>query len=105
MSEAAAGVNATSLQPVPGSGIQVLSYLQGVETTVGVTLNAVLVSLENFAVWVGKDAIVFMLIIGVLLFYTRLNTLLGKRLIEGGVIIGIFILFVLPYLTVAVAGC
>jgi hypothetical protein len=103
MSEVA--VNGTSLQPVPSSGIQVLSYLQGVETTVGVTLNAVLVSLENFAISVGKDAIVFMLIIGVLLFYSRLNTLLGKRLIEGGVIIGIFMLFVVPYLTVAVASC
>lgn len=104
MSEAAAGVNSTALQPA-ASGIQVLSYLQGVESTVTVTINAVLVSLENFAISVGKDAIVFMLVIGVLLFYTRLNTLLGKRLIEGGVIIGLFFLFVLPYITVAVAGC
>ena len=66
-----------------------------------VALNAVLVSLENFAVVLGKDAVVFLIIFGVLLHFSRLGTLLGKRLIEGGVVIGLFILFVVPYLTVA----
>ncbi len=100
MSEAATALNSTSLQPA-ASGIQILSYIQGAETSVTLTLNAVLVSLENFAIAVGKDAVIFMLIIGVLLHYSRLGTLLGKRLIEGGVIIGLFILFVVPYLAVA----
>jgi hypothetical protein len=100
MSEAAAGVGPTSLQPA-AAGLQILSYIQGAENTLTVTVNAVLVSLENFAVVLGKEAVVFMLITGVLLHYSRLGTLVGKRLIEGAVIIGLFILVVVPYITVA----
>jgi len=103
MSEAAA--NATSLQPAGGSGFQLLSSVQGAETTFASTLNLVLISLENFAIAVGKDAVVFLVIVGVLLHFSRLGTHLGKKLIEGGVVIGVFLLFVAPYLTVAVANC
>jgi len=101
MSEAAAAAgNSTALQPV-GGGLQLLSNVQGAETFVASTLNALLISLENFAISVGKEAVIFLIIVGVLLHFTRLSTLLGKRLIEGGVIIGVFIAFVVPYLTVA----
>ena len=105
MSEAAAAANSTSLQPMAGSGFQLLSYLQGAETSAASTLNALLASLESFAVSLGKEAVVFLVIIGVLLYYSRLGTHLGKKLIEGGIIIGVFIAFVVPYLTVAASSC
>ena len=103
MSEAAA--NATSLQPAGGSGFQILSYVQGAETTIASTLNALLVSLENLAITLGREAVIFLVIVGVLLYYSRLGPHLGKKLLEGGIVIGVFLLFVAPYLTVAVANC
>ena len=103
MSEAAAASPA-GLQNVT-AGFQLLSSVQGAENTVAVTLNALFVSLENFAVAFGKEAVVFLVIVGVLLHYSRLNPHLGKKLLEGGIIIGVFIAFVVPYLAVAAAPC
>ena len=100
MSEAAAGASPSSLQAA-GSGFQLLSSVQGAETVIAATLNALFVSLENFAIVLGKDAVIFLIIFGVLLHFSRLGTLLGKRLIEGGVIIGVFVTFVVPYLAFA----
>lgn len=101
MSEAAANATATSLQPVAGSGFNLLSYVQGWETNIAAGMNALLVSLENFVVTLGRQAVIFLIIIGVLLYFTRVSPLLGKRLLEGGIVIGLFIAFVVPYLTVA----
>jgi len=100
MSASAAAASPASLQNAT-SGFQLLSSVQGAETTVAVTMNALLVSLENFAIVLGKEAVIFLIVIGVLLHFSRLGTLLGKRLIEGGVIIGVFVLFIVPYLAVA----
>ena len=103
MSEAAAASPA-SLQNVT-AGFQLLSSVQGAESTVAATLNALFVSLENFAVAFGKEAVIFLVIVGVLLHYSRLSPHLGKKLLEGGIIIGVFIAFVVPYLTAAAAPC
>ena len=103
MSEAAAASPA-SLQNVT-AGFQLLSSVQGAENSVAVTLNALFVSLENFAIAFGKEAVIFLVIVGVLLYYSRLSPHLGKKLLEGGVIIGVFTAFVVPYLTVAAVSC
>jgi len=87
------------------AGFQLLSNIQGAETMVAATLNVLLVSLENFAISLGREAVIFLVIIGVLLHFSRLGTLLGKRLIEGGIVIGVFLAFGVPYLTVAAAAC
>jgi hypothetical protein len=63
-----------------------------------------MVSSENFAIALGREAVVFLVILGVLLYFSRLNTHLGKRLLEGGVIIGVFVAWLAPYLMVAY-GC
>lgn len=101
MSQAAAGINGTSLQPIPTSGFQLLANVQGAEATIAADVTALLVSLENFALTLGKEAVVFLVIIGVLLYYTRLGTHMGKKLMEGGVVIAIFITFVVPYIAIS----
>ena len=85
--------------------VQLLSNVQGAETTAATVLSALLVSLEGFAVVLGKEMVLFLIIFGVLLHFSRISTLLGKRLIEGGVVIGVFIVFAVPYLTAAAAPC
>ena len=45
-----------------------------------------------------EAAVVFLVIAGVLLWFSRVNKRLGKELLEGGVIIGLFIEFVVPVL-------
>lgn len=87
------------------TAFQLLSNVQGAETTVAAVLNALLVSMENFALVLGKEMVLVLIVFGVLLHFSRLGTLLGKRLIEGGVVIGVFIVFVVPYLTAATAPC
>jgi hypothetical protein len=54
--------------------------------------------MDNAAVDVGKAAVVFLIIAGVVLWFTRVNKHVGKELVEGGIFIGLFIEFVVPFL-------
>jgi len=58
----------------------------------------VTVAVDNAALDIAKAAVVLLVIVGVLLWFTRVNRRLGKDLVEGGVFIMIFIELVLPYL-------
>jgi len=100
MSSAAADAAAIP-QQAPQASLQFLAYLQGLETSFAVNANAILFSVETFAVQVGKDAVVFLIILGVLLYFTRLSRRLGREFMEGGAVIAVFIWFGLPYLVAA----
>ena len=58
----------------------------------------VTVTLDNAALDIAKAAVVFLVISGVLLWFSRLGRRLGKDLVQGGIIIGLFIEFVVPFL-------
>lgn len=49
----------------------------------------------------AAGAVVFLIILGVLLFYSGIGKRQGKQFIEGGVIIAIFLAFGVPYLVKA----
>src|SRR5438132_13974087 len=59
-------------------------------------MTAVTLTLDNAAVDIGKAAVVFLVITGVILWFTKVNKHLGKELLEGGVIVGLFIEFGVP---------
>ncbi len=101
MSSAAAAAAIPQSAQVGDVGFQILSNVQGFETTVAANVNALMVSSENFAVTLGKDAVIFLVIIGVLLYFSTLSRHMGKRFVEGGIVIGVFVAYVVPYLTVA----
>jgi hypothetical protein len=61
-------------------------------------VNAVMVSLEGSMLTMATGAVVFLLIAGVLLYYSGLGKRHGKQFIEGGVIIAVFMAFGVPYL-------
>jgi hypothetical protein len=58
----------------------------------------VTLTMDNAAIDIGKAAVVFLVIAGVLLWFSRVNKHLGKELVEGGIIIGLFIEFAVPVL-------
>lgn len=72
--------------------------LQGWVTNFAANAAAVTATMDNAAIDVGKAAVVFLIIAGVVLWFTRVNKHLGKELLEGGLVIGMFIQFVVPFL-------
>ena len=70
------------------------SFSSGFASNVGV----VTLSLDNAAIDIGKAAVVFLIIAGVILWFSRANRRLGRELVQGGVLIGLFIEFVVPAL-------
>jgi 2-keto-4-pentenoate hydratase len=61
-------------------------------------MSTVTLTIDNAAVDIGKAAVVFLVVAGALLWFTRVNKHLGKELLEGGIIIGLFIEFAVPML-------
>ncbi len=86
----APSLNSTASSIVPA--------LQGWVTAFAANTVAVTSTLDNAALDIGKAAVVFLVIAGVVLWFSRVNKHLGKELVEGGVIIGLFIEFVVPIL-------
>jgi hypothetical protein len=76
----------------------VIPAIQGFANGFATNLSVVTLTMDNAAVDIGKAAVVFLIIAGVILWFTRVNKRLGKELVEGGVFIGIFIEFVVPFL-------
>jgi len=72
--------------------------LQGWVTAFAANAAAVTSTMDNAAIDIGKAAVVFLVIAGVVLWFSRVNKHLGKELLEGGVIIGLFIEFGVPLL-------
>jgi hypothetical protein len=87
----AVAANSTSV-----SGI--VPAIQGFVSGFATNASAVTLSMDNAAIDLGKAAVVFLVIAGVLLWFTRVNKHLGKDLVEGGIFIGLFIEFVVPFL-------
>src|ERR1700730_10797035 len=83
--------NSTSL-----SGI--IPAIQGFAASFSANVGVVMVSLDNAAIDIGTAAVVFLIIAGVILWFTRVNKHLGKELVEGGILIALFIRFAVPYL-------
>ena len=61
-------------------------------------MTAVTLTMDNAAIDIGKAAVIFLVISGVLLWFSRVNKHLGKELLEGGILIGLFIEFGVPVL-------
>ena len=86
-----AAANSTAL-----SGI--VPAIQNFANSFAANVNVVTLTLDNATVDIGKAAVVFLVIVGVLLWFSRVNKRLGKDLLAGGIIIGFFIEFVVPLL-------
>lgn len=91
VSASPAASNSTSLSGVVPA---IQSFANGFATNMSV----VTLTMDNAAVDIGKAAVVFLVIAGVLLWFSRVNKHLGKELLEGGILIGLFIEFVVPVL-------
>ncbi len=61
-------------------------------------MTAVTLTMDSAAVDIGKAAVVFLVISGILLWFTKVNRHLGKDLLKGGILIGLFIEFGVPVL-------
>jgi hypothetical protein len=107
--EAAANATTTTvvttparLAPAPVANSTALSgvvpVIQNFATGFATNMSAVTLSLDSAALDIGKAAVVFLVIAGVILWFTRVNRRLGKELVTGGVFIGLFIEFVVPLL-------
>jgi len=72
--------------------------IQGFASGFATNLTAVTLTMDNAAVDIGKAAVIFLVISGVLLWFSRVNKHLGKELLEGGILIGLFIEFAVPFL-------
>ena len=87
---APAATNSTATGLVP--------TLQGWVSSFAVNAAAVTLTMDNAAIDIGKAAVVFLIIAGVVLWFAHLNKHLGKELVEGGIVIGLFIEFGVPVL-------
>lgn len=75
-----------------------VSSIQGFANTFAAGTASLIATLDGAAVDIGRAAFIFLIIAGVLLWFSRVNKHLGKELVEGGVIIALFIEFVVPIL-------
>ncbi|MDA4118143.1 MAG: hypothetical protein OK455_07350 [Thaumarchaeota archaeon] len=93
-------VAAGAVQPVSNSTSLsgIIPAIQNFATGFAANASVVTLTMDNAAIDIGKAAVVFLVIAGVLLWFTRVNKHLGKELVEGGIFIGIFIEFVVPFL-------
>lgn len=86
------------LDPAGGNSTGLVPAIQNFATGFATDMSAVTLSMDSAAVDIGKAAVVFLVIAGVLLWFTRVNKRLGKELLEGGILIGLFIEFGIPFL-------
>ncbi len=98
MSQAAA---ASAQAPTSTNGFQPITYIQQLGGYVASNINLAMASVDNSLILIAKSAFVFLIILGVLLYYSRVGKRLGKELLEGGIIIGLFLAFGVPYLQTA----
>jgi len=102
VSNATTTVTTTPLPLDPGASSSnstgFVSTLQGFASGFAADMTAVTLTMDNAAIDIGKAAVIFLVISGVLLWFSRVNKHLGKELLEGGIIIGLFIEFAVPVL-------
>lgn len=103
---ASAIANFASTAPLPlspppsnSTGVSALvPTIQGWVNSFAVNAAVVTSTMDNAALDIGKAAFVFLVIAGVLLWFSHVDRRLGKELFKGGVVIGLFIEFVVPFL-------
>ena len=76
----------------------IIPAIQNFASGFATNMSVVTLTMDNAAVDIGKAAVVFLIITGVILWFTRVNKHLGKELLEGGIFIGLFIEFAVPVL-------
>jgi len=91
LAPAAPAANSTTLAGV-------VPAIQSFANGFAANMSVVTLTLDNATVDIGKAAVVFLIIAGVMLWFTRVNKHLGKELLEGGIFIGLFIEFGVPFL-------
>ena len=93
---------AAKLAPAPSANSTAISGLvpaiQNFASGFATNMSAVTLTMDNAAVDIGKAAVIFLVIAGVILWFTRVNKHLGKELVEGGILIGLFVEFGVPVL-------
>jgi hypothetical protein len=87
----APAANSTSL-----SGI--VPAIQNFASSFAVNVGAVMLSLDSAAIDVGRAVVVFLVIAGIVLWFTRVNKRLGKEFVVGGILIAFFVTYVVPFL-------
>ena len=75
-----------------------ISSAQNWAATFASDAQSVLLSLDNAAIDVGKAAFIFLIVAGSLLYFTRASRRLGRELVSGGIVVGILIAFVFPFI-------
>jgi hypothetical protein len=90
------------LAPVPSANSTAISgfipAIQDFASGFAANMSAVTLTMDSAAIDIGKAAVVFLVIAGILLWFTRVNKHLGKELLKGGILIGLFIEFGVPVL-------
>jgi hypothetical protein len=76
----------------------IVPAIQNFASGFATNMTAVTLTMDNAAIDIGKAAVIFLVIAGVLLWFSHVNKHLGKELLEGGIIIGLFIEFGVPVL-------
>ena len=76
----------------------IVPAIQNFASGFATNMSAVTLTMDSAAVDIGKAAVVFLVISGILLWFTRVNKHLGKELLKGGILIGLFIEFGVPVL-------
>ena len=77
--------------------VGIVPWIQGFASSFAANASVVTLTMDDAAISIGKAAVVFLVIAGVF-WFTRINKHLGKELVQGGIIIGIFIEFIVPIL-------
>lgn len=87
----APAANSTSL-----SGI--VPAIQNFANSFSVNISAVMLSLDTATIDIGRAVVVFLVIAGIVLWFTRVNRRLGKEFLAGGILIAFFVTYVVPFL-------
>jgi hypothetical protein len=86
--------SATNSTDISGFVPAIQNFASGFATN----MSAVTLTMDSAAIDIGKAAVVFLVIAGILLWFTKVNKHLGKDLLKGGILIGLFIEFGVPVL-------
>jgi len=95
-----AAVPATAAQPAANSTslAGIVPAVSNYAAQFAANVAMVTVAMDNAALEIGKAAVIFLIISGVIIWFTRVNRRFGKELVGGGVFIGLFIQFGVPFL-------
>jgi hypothetical protein len=85
----------SSIQPPPGTETLIQQFAEQFSSTA----TFLLTTIDATVVDITKVALVTILMVGALLYFTHASTRLGKDLMKGGILLLIIVEFVFPWLT------